>query len=67
MNCNAYSGTIRGGNSQFPAEAYARMFMTRPATDGANKSIFLEVIDITGKGGRGTVEDYLREEAELVR
>ena len=67
VNCNAYSGTIRGGNSQFPAEAYARMFMTRPATDGANKSIFLEVIDITGKGGRGTVEDYLREEAELVR
>lgn len=67
VNCNAYSSTIRGGNAQFPAEAYARMFMTRPATDGANKSIFLEVVDVTAKGGRGTVEDYLREEAELVR
>ncbi len=67
VNCNANSGTIRGGNADFPAEAYARMFMTRPATDGANKSLFLEVIDVTGKGGLGTVEDYLREEAELVR
>ena len=44
------------------------MFMTRPVeTNGNERSIFLEVIDISGNGGLGTVEEKLREEAELVR
>jgi hypothetical protein len=42
------------------------MFITRPG-DRANKNLFLEVIDITGSGGLGTVEELLREESELVR
>ena len=44
--------------------AFVRMFLTRPAVD---KQIYMEVVDVTGAGGLGTVENYLREEAELVR
>jgi hypothetical protein len=44
------------------------MFMTKPAIKAGNERyLSLEVIDISGKGGRGTLEDFLREEAELVR
>lgn len=56
------------GRKNLEAEAYTRLFLTKPmVTVGSNKYISLEVIDVTGKGGMGTVEDYLREEAELVR
>jgi len=48
--------------------AFARMFLTKPAIkDGGERYLSLEMIDITGKGGRGTLDEFLREEAELVR
>ncbi len=56
------------GQTNIPTIAFARLFMTKPAVfQGSVKNIFLEVIDITGSGGLGTVELLLREEAELVR
>jgi hypothetical protein len=36
-------------------------------TNGSNKYISLEVVDVSGAGGMGTVENFLHEEAELVR
>ena len=44
------------------------MFLTKPAIKaGSERYLSLEVIDVTGKGGRGTLDEFLREEAELVR
>ena len=70
LNCAALaeSGELQGASTDLPAEAFARMFMSKPVvTDGSDKEIYLELIDITGQGGRGTLENFLREEAELVR
>lgn len=69
LNCNEqFSGGSSGGRREVEAAAYARMFLTKPmVTQGNDKYISLEVVDVTGGGGLGTVEDFLREEAELVR
>lgn len=62
------SGELQGAAQNLPAVAFSRMFMTRPVTtDGSDKQINLEMIDITGQGGLGTLDNFLREEAELVR
>lgn len=69
VNCG-YEASIGhlNGQKQTQAVAFARMFMTKPAIKaGSERYLSLEVIDITGKGGRGTLEEFLREEAELVR
>ncbi|MGW9946116.1 Flp pilus assembly protein TadG [Rhizobium leguminosarum] len=69
VNCG-YEASIGhlNGQKQTQAVAFARMFMTKPAIKaGSERYLSLEVIDISGKGGRGTLEDFLREEAELVR
>ncbi|MET4690642.1 TadE/TadG family type IV pilus assembly protein [Sinorhizobium fredii] len=56
------------GHKTTQAVAFARMFLTKPAIkDGDERYLSLEMIDITGKGGRGTLDEFLREEAELVR
>ncbi len=70
LNCVelAASGELQGASTDLPAEAFARMFMTKPVvTDGSDKEIYLEMIDVSGQGGLGTLENFLREEAELVR
>jgi Flp pilus assembly protein TadG len=65
LNCNEqFAGGSSGGRRDVQAAGYARMFLTRPATD---KTISLEVVDVSGAGGMGSVEQFLREEAELVR
>ncbi|MCK3778964.1 Tad domain-containing protein [Ensifer sesbaniae] len=59
---------IKGRLSGVEAVAFARMFLTKPVvTDGSDSHMTLELVDITGKGGRGTLDEFLREEAELVR
>jgi len=56
------------GHKTTQAVAFARMFMTKPAIKaGPERYLSLEIIDITGQGGRGTLDEFLREEAELVR
>ncbi|OMQ46672.1 pilus assembly protein TadG-related protein [Ensifer sp. 1H6] len=56
------------GHKATAAVAFARMFLTKPAVkEGSERYLSLEMIDITGKGGRGTLDEFLREEAELVR
>ena len=70
LNCHALaaSGELKGASTDLPAEAFARMFLTKPVPSGGSvKEINLEMVDVTGEGGRGTLEDFLREEAELVR
>ncbi len=64
------SGTLHG-RTNLPIEAFVNMFVTRPADGDAvgpsKKTLSLEVVDVSGAGGRGTVEDFLREDAEIVR
>ena len=68
INCIDQQEELQGAATDIEAVAFARMFMTRPVeTNGNERSIFLEMIDLTGTGGLGTVEELLREEAELVR
>ncbi|UTY46596.1 TadE/TadG family type IV pilus assembly protein [Sinorhizobium fredii] len=59
---------LTGHSTDTKAIAFARMFLTKPAiADSGVRYLSLEMIDITGKGGRGTLDEFLREEAELVR
>ncbi|CAN7327595.1 TadE/TadG family type IV pilus assembly protein [Pararhizobium sp. LjRoot238] len=56
------------GQDNIEALAFARMFLVKPAySSGDDRYMTLETIDITGQGGRGTLDEFLREEAELVR
>jgi hypothetical protein len=48
-----------------PVKAFASFFVTEPIKDG--KDIYVELVDITGKGGRGTLDNFLRDEAQLYR
>jgi Flp pilus assembly protein TadG len=67
VNCNEHQAEMNG-RVPIKAEAFARMFLTKPmVTNGSDKYIALEVVDISGAGGMGTVENFLHEEAELVR
>ena len=67
LNCNAVA--LAGADVNVPVEAFVSMFMTRPAVHTQNdKSMALEIKDITGVGGKGTVTGgFFREEGELVR
>jgi Flp pilus assembly protein TadG len=68
VNCLDQADELYGTSGEPEAIGFARMFMTKPmVTSGSNKFISLEFIDITGSGGLGTLETFLREEAELVR
>ncbi|KSV72863.1 TadE/TadG family type IV pilus assembly protein [Sinorhizobium sp. Sb3] len=69
VNCkHEYNEGRLRGRSDTRAVAFARMFLTKPAVkSGSERYLSLEMIDITGKGGRGTLAEFLREEAELVR
>lgn len=58
------------GRSDLPVNSYASIFMARPMISyapGMDMTIDVEVIDITGYGGNGTLETFIREESVLVR
>lgn len=54
-------GKTRGVN----VNSFASIFLANPV--GPSGSIDVEIVDITGAGGNGTLETFLREEAFLVR
>ncbi|WP_417733472.1 TadE/TadG family type IV pilus assembly protein [Roseovarius sp.] len=72
-----------GGINDYPVNSYGSIFLTRPMIspssttlvtldDGTtfeshDSTIDVEIIDITGFGGNGTLEEFVREEAILVR
>lgn len=68
VNCNAQQAELKGAATNIPAESFVRMFLTRPAiASGNDRTIAMEVIDVAGPDGLGTMDDFFREEAELVR
>ena len=63
IDCQANGFNGRAEN--VPVRAFASFFITEPIKDG--KDIYVELVDITGKGGRGTLDNFLRDEAQLYR
>nr|WP_065373011.1 TadE/TadG family type IV pilus assembly protein [Ensifer adhaerens] len=69
------------GKKDLDVSAFGKVFLTRPVKTHNNvkpkgslteisfqySAIDIEIVDITGEGGLGSMEEYLREEAELVR
>lgn len=71
LNCNALQAAgnnLSGNSTNLPVEAFASFFMTEPVP-GASQggSVFVELVDITGRGGQGTLDNFLRDEAQLYR
>ncbi|MGO4642040.1 TadE/TadG family type IV pilus assembly protein [Mesorhizobium sp. 2RAF45] len=64
IDCNAIGG-FNGRADNVPVHAFGSFFITEPIKDG--KDIYVELVDITGKGGRGTLDNFLRDEAQLYR
>jgi hypothetical protein len=71
LNCNALQAAgnnLSGNSSNLPVEAFASFFMTEPVPGAsAGGSVFVELGDITGRGGQGTLDNFLRDEAQLYR
>lgn len=64
IDCTAIGG-FNGAANDVPVRAFGSFFITEPINDG--KDIYVELVDITGKGGRGTLDNFLRDEAQLYR
>ncbi|TIV67861.1 MAG: hypothetical protein E5V74_03305 [Mesorhizobium sp.] len=64
IDCQAIGG-FNGRATNIPVHAFGSFFITEPIKD--SKDIYVELVDITGKGGRGTLDNFLRDEAQLYR
>jgi Flp pilus assembly protein TadG len=71
LNCNALQAAgnnLSGNSTNLPVEAFASFFMTEPVPGASSGgSVFVELGDITGRGGQGTLDNFLRDEAQLYR
>ncbi|MBR9650350.1 pilus assembly protein TadG-related protein [Thalassovita aquimarina] len=58
-----------GGVNTYNVNSYASIFLARPMKQNGSidSTIDVEIIDITGWGGNGSLEGVMREEAVLVR
>ncbi|MBZ9985960.1 pilus assembly protein TadG-related protein [Mesorhizobium sp. BH1-1-5] len=63
IDCGKVS--LNGKTTNAPVRAFGSFFITEPIKDG--KQIYVELVDITGKGGRGTLDNFLRDKAQLYR
>ncbi len=68
LDCNALeaSGELQRHATGLPVEAFASFFITEPIS-GRRRTSMVELVDITGKGGSGTLDNFLRDEAQLYR
>ncbi|WP_031195667.1 TadE/TadG family type IV pilus assembly protein [Mesorhizobium sp. L103C119B0] len=81
VNCGDFSDSTKhttiSGKTTLKPDAFVSMFLTNPVekqdnskeddTTASEKPIRLEIVDVTGQGGSGTLDQFLREEAQLVR
>ena len=74
LNCQALQAAghdLSGHEVGLPVEAFASFFLTEPVKNEPQSeydaNIFVELVDITGRFGRGTLEDFQRDEAQLYR
>lgn len=66
IDCNAEAGS---GATEMRVNSYASLFLTRPMAKNGTEdgTIDVEIVDITGWGGNGTLDTFVRDEAVLVR
>ncbi|MEO5326473.1 pilus assembly protein TadG-related protein [Mesorhizobium sp. CC13] len=72
LNCNALEqdpdNDLSGHSEDLPVEAFASFFITEPVQSASeDASVMVELVDITGRGGQGTLDNFLRDEAQLYR
>ncbi|RWO90950.1 pilus assembly protein TadG-related protein [Mesorhizobium sp.] len=70
LDCDPSDGigsTVQGSGGNYPVEAFVSFFLTEPAGDAPDADIYGEIVDVTGRGGQGTLDDFLRDEAQLYR
>ncbi|RWA62029.1 pilus assembly protein TadG-related protein [Mesorhizobium sp.] len=71
LNCQALAaaGLMGGGNSSppLPVEGFGSFFITETVESGSDQTIRVELVDVTGRGGQGTLDNFLRDEAQLYR
>lgn len=70
LNCNELEQTndLNGHSENLPVEAFGSFFLTEPvASASEDASVMVELVDITGRGGQGTLDNFLRDEVQLYR
>ena len=71
LNCQALTAagnSLSGHSEDLPVEAFASFFLTEPVRSAADDaSVMVELVDITGRGGQGTLDNFLRDEVQLYR
>lgn len=70
LNCNELSqnNNLSGHSTNLPVEAFGSFFLTEPVSSASDDaSVFVELVDITGRGGQGTIDNFLRDEPQLYR
>lgn len=74
LNCQALQDAgenLSGHEEGLPVEAFASFFITEPVKNVPQSeydaNIFVELVDITGRFGNGTLEDFQHDEAQLFR
>ncbi|RWO02896.1 pilus assembly protein TadG-related protein [Mesorhizobium sp.] len=71
LNCTALEAAgngLSGHSTNLPVEAFGSFFLTEPvASPSDDASVMVELVDITGRGGQGTLDNFLRDEVQLYR
>ncbi|MER9403242.1 pilus assembly protein TadG-related protein [Mesorhizobium caraganae] len=70
LNCSALeqANDLSGHSANLPVEAFGSFFLTEPVSSPSDDaSVMVELVDITGRGGQGTLDNFLRDEAQLYR
>ncbi|CAN7325995.1 TadE/TadG family type IV pilus assembly protein [Mesorhizobium sp. LjNodule214] len=70
LNCSELSedNDLSGHSTDLPVEAFGSFFLTEPVSSPSDDaSVMVELVDVTGRGGQGTLDNFLRDEAQLYR
>ncbi|TIO49148.1 MAG: hypothetical protein E5X80_24710 [Mesorhizobium sp.] len=71
LNCNALEAAgndLSGHSTNLPVEAFGSFFLTEPVPSASDDaSVMVELVDVTGGAGQGTLDNFLRDEAQLYR
>ncbi|TIX60864.1 MAG: hypothetical protein E5V25_25290, partial [Mesorhizobium sp.] len=72
LNCRALEADpnvhLSGHSTDLPVESFGSFFLTEPVpSTSEDASVMVELVDITGRGGQGTLDNFLRDEVQLYR
>jgi hypothetical protein len=71
LNCNALEAAgydLNGNSTDLPVEAFASFFITEPVPSASQDApVRVELVDVTGRAGQGTLDSFLRDEVQLYR